>query len=237
MRARERQSLPRIAFPYRPLRLSGRPQGLARPPTDPSPSESAGPPPGNSPRPPLPRPRVIVRTWSSPGPGAPLRMPGVTIRNSGPHRSRRCGVSSGEATTPSRPASCARSARAPPARAPGGRRRLPRAAVWSRLVSTVTAMTSGARAVCGGLIARRSRAARIIAAAAARVHVDHPRRRAAPRRARRPRRCSGCRGTSSRGTRDRRAPPASGRARALGGEQVAADLEAADVPAEPFGHG
>src|SRR6185295_17652473 len=91
-------------------------------------------------------------------------MPGVTISNDGPQRLRMSGISSGEATTPSRPADCASIARRPtcPASAPA----TPISPIDSsdRLVSIVTAMTSGReRPAFDASASAASRAAFIIA--------------------------------------------------------------------------
>ena len=105
------------------------------------------------------------------------------------------------------------------------------------LVSTVTAMTSGrarpARgrgAPCG--VRRRAHHR----GAAGGVHVDHPDAERVGRRDGRRRRCSGCRGTSDRGTRGRRGPTSSRTMRrSFAREQAAADLEAADDAAQRVG--
>ena len=100
-RAAAQRAQPQVAALH--LRRTHRPR--ARPRAGPARPRGSGGPPRGSPRPrPAPRrawrPGLVARA-------APAgRMPGVTIRKSGPQASRTSATSCGEATTPSAPASC-----------------------------------------------------------------------------------------------------------------------------------
>ena len=102
-------------------------------------------------------------------------MPGVTIANPAPQRARIAGVSRGEATTPSSPASRASSASRRTWSIRSITTPVSRSAAWFMLVSTVTAITSGGVHVAlGGRLVRRVARGLHHRRAAARVHVDHP---------------------------------------------------------------
>ena len=166
-------------------------------------------------------------------------MPGVTISEVRRRtRARIAAISCGEATTPSRPASCARRARRSTCSSTG------RSTPISRERRLVHARQHGdgdherraARRAPPRSSRAASRAACIIARAARRVHVDHP--RAEPRR-RRDRAGDGVRDVVELQVEEDAIAAARRASRTIAGpsrgEQLVADLEAADGAAQRVG--
>ncbi len=117
----------------------------------------------------------MVRCWSSLDAAAlPPRIPGVTITKSGPQARRIAEVSCGDATTPSRPDACASSARRTTWSSGEAATPTDASVEASRLVSTVTAITSGRVPPADCRSSARSSRCLHHRTATARVDVHHP---------------------------------------------------------------